>query len=402
VTSVQTQLKDIAGTFELKRTLLQTALDGLQKVARTEKTVGYNADLSIAIAHQRMGKILEYLGRPKEAREEYQKFHQVIAAVSGPTPSVSAKGNLAISLTTLGNISLLLGDREKAREYYSQAHDLRKEVSVMNPGDIRSQRRLATSLVKLGDAGDHEEAETYYYEALRLRKEFAENTPDTDRPNRLRDVWLVHNKIGDLLLWQNRQSDELLERAENHYREAFDIARELHHLNKISPRGRQDFAVSKVNIGNLMLRRGNRPESIRVYEDALQLLEPVATNDPENIDVQGSYVLLLARCRRLQKVETKIENLRAMAPQVYRNLYNVACCYSLCAAAVDEGERKREFIRQALDALDQAIRNGLQDASYIQNDSDFDAIRSEERYKKLLLAAGISRADKTRSAQKQK
>jgi hypothetical protein len=77
------------------------------------------------------------------------------------------------------------------------------------------------------------------------------------------------------------------------------------------------------------------------------------------------------------------------------NLYNVACCYALCVAAVidgrttellasDEQAAQQAYGDQAIASLRQAAARGLKGTVSISSDPDLDAIRGHVEYSKLL------------------
>ncbi|MBC7949870.1 MAG: tetratricopeptide repeat protein [Chitinophagaceae bacterium] len=66
------------------------------------------------------------------------------------------------------------------------------------------------------------------------------------------------------------------------------------------------------------------------------------------------------------------EKALAMGPRSF-DFYNLACAY----ARVNEKTK-------ALEALEQSVRNGFGTKQIIEGDADFDTLRSEERYKRLL------------------
>ena len=56
--------------------------------------------------------------------------------------------------------------------------------------------------------------------------------------------------------------------------------------------------------------------------------------EPENIDLMGNFAIALAYAGDHEEAAMKGGELRDLAPENQANLYNVACCYALCARAV--------------------------------------------------------------------
>jgi hypothetical protein len=63
----------------------------------------------------------------------------------------------------------------------------------------------------------------------------------------------------------------------------------------------------------------------------------------------------------------------ALAPQEAGLLYNAACVY----ATTGKHDRAIEYLERAVDA-------GYSHKSWLENDSDFDSIREDERFKAVL------------------
>ena len=59
--------------------------------------------------------------------------------------------------------------------------------------------------------------------------------------------------------------------------------------------------------------------------------------------------------------------------QRQRPLYNLACAYAL------KGDTDR-----AIETLGQAVEAGFRNRSWIENDRDFDGVRKDERFQKIL------------------
>jgi tetratricopeptide (TPR) repeat protein len=385
VSRVQNQLRETPDTQQLKQDLLRTGLDGLRKVAASAKGAR-RADAMMAEAYQRMGDIFQNLAQHKEAREQYEQSHAIRLELA-KTGTAAAHSNLALSFTKLGDISLLEGDRKLAHQHYSEALRLREALAT-NAQDTAAQINLATSFIKVGGVSEPEEERKYYGRALTIRQSIAASTTGSTRPNRERDVWITFNKLAELSLQLKEVSA-----ASEYYDQALAQAVKIQGLVPTSTRAKSDLAVSYMRAGAVRARLGESDAAKSDFAQALDLLQPLAGDDPRNLDLQTNLALALARHGDHAQAAEKAETVRSLAPQNYLNLYNVACCYSLAASAVAEGRPEltadettahKRYADQAIAALRQAADRGLKGTEGVDSDPDLEAIRSHPEYPQLL------------------
>jgi hypothetical protein len=74
-------------------------------------------------------------------------------------------------------------------------------------------------------------------------------------------------------------------------------------------------------------------------------------------------------------------------PSTAASIYNMACCHALMVPKSGDGARHADL---AMGWLKRAVAAGFRDLAAIQKDSDLDALRGREDFKKLLaeLEAG--------------
>jgi tetratricopeptide (TPR) repeat protein len=104
--------------------------------------------------------------------------------------------------------------------------------------------------------------------------------------------------------------------------------------------------------------------------------------------------VLAGRGQHVQ-AETAADKLLALDPRNTGYLYDAACAYALCAAAVGHGksanqltpeeaaDRKR-YAGRAVETLSALFRLGFKETANIEIDPDFAAIRQEENYRTLM------------------
>lgn len=384
------RLRDEPATYAIKQELLATALDGLQALTIVGEEDVARADTTLATVHQRMGQILLSLGRPEEARNEYQKMHDIVHSATAAKPnSVGALKNRSTTSNMLGDVSLMLGEKETAAKHYGESVALRETLVNVDPASVRYQRDLATSYAKLGNVSEPAGAERYYHLALEIRRKLAEAADGAARNVRLRDVWNVQNKLAELSLSQGSPQS-----AVTQFRENLTLAETLLENDPEDFSTQHDLALSHLNLGRSLIAAGDTSAAIESYQTALQWYRPLAEKDPESIQLQTEFVLILARVGNHEEAARNAALLQDLAPTNFRNLYNVACCYALCALAVSDGTPEenpppasddwKRYADLAVDTLKGAIDNGLEDTAYLEIDPDLAAIRKHQGYQALL------------------
>jgi hypothetical protein len=124
-------------------------------------------------------------------------------------------------------------------------------------------------------------------------------------------------------------------------------------------------------------------------------VRPLAREDPDNLSVQASLALLLARSGAHAEAAPLAVSLLRMAPRYANNLYNVGCCFSLCTAAVEGGKpaqaltaqqaaQRDRYAKSALAALEEAVKQGFCNRTLLRTDPDLDAVRDRPAFAALL------------------
>ena len=382
LTSVR-QIKDTPGTQQLRQQFAREALEKLQRIApgldRTATT-----DLNKAEAHRFVGVIYLELGRVKEARPHFEQCRTILTRLAAEGDGdPAARRNLTVAYHVLGDFYLLTGDRPAARELYQEARRHRQALFMADRTSASTKVDLATSLVKLGNASAPDEARRFYAEALKLRTELAADHPT---PALRRDVWVVCNHLGDLCL---RQKDPAA--AQDWYRQGLKWAEEF--VAK-APRAGNNLAVaiSHEKLGTACRLRGEKEPARQHFKTGLELLGPLAKDDGENLSVQAAYVLLLARSGQHAEASTKAIDVLKLAPEYANNLYNVSCCYALCAAALTPGQpneqaRRQDYTKAAIKLLTAALDKGFSNVTLLRTDPDLDPVRGEPGFVELLRKA---------------
>jgi tetratricopeptide (TPR) repeat protein len=301
-----------------------------------------------------------------------------------------------VAESALGDCSLLTGDRAAAAGHYQKALKIRRE---MLDGNDLARVDLATALVKAGNASEPDQAQEYYSEALKLRQELEQEAVSTqaqDLPARRRDVWIVHNMLGDLSLRQRKTAAAL-----EHYNRGLALAEKLRDQNPKSPTARQTLAVSYEKLGSAHAQGGGIEAARDFFSQARDLYRPLVNEDPENLALQASLAILLARSGAHEEAIKQASVTNKLAPTYANNVYNVGCCLALCVPAVAPGkaddlltpaerDQRKRYADSAVKMLDRAVTLGFNNLNLMRTDPDLDPVRGHPGFEAVLkkLSAG--------------
>ena len=205
IDEVQKQIGDSPGTQPLKLKLLETALDGLDKVAKSDEDLRLLGQ-SMAAAYMRIGQLFQQMGQSEKAFAQFQKCHEIVKALADKDPDGPvAQANLAATLTMLGEMSLeLRRDIQTSLDYYQQALALRQAIAARPPDEkldpVKVRQDLAESHTRVGVThlrlGEPDRATGYFRDALAIRDELVAR----DATNLLLqlDVARSHTALGEV------------------------------------------------------------------------------------------------------------------------------------------------------------------------------------------------------------
>jgi tetratricopeptide (TPR) repeat protein len=448
IDEAQKETGDNPGMQALKGKLLETALGGLDKVAKTDEDSRLLGQ-STAGAYLRIGQLYQQMGQSDKALAQFQKCHEIVSALAAKDPnSIVGQANLAATYTAMGELVVERGDILASLGYYQKALDIRnKLLSRPLAADPDPSRRLdpveakvtlAESYTRVGvtylKLWEPKKAGEYFSQAQALRQELVSAAP-TDTPARVErarslqlDLARSHNALAEVRF---RARDWAA--AEENFQQALAICDRVARANPQKPLYKWDLTNTLGNFGVFDVRTGRLDEARQHYARYLTLTQELADLDPKNALFQRYLGLAnyrsatlatrlndadtARRCNekcwlireRLAAVEAKSERRRielmlilprcgqharaAGEAAKLRNsksidrevLVEVAQCYAQCAAAVpDNPELSRQYRENAHEALTQAVAQGFKDLVILETEPDLDALRDQPTFQALL------------------
>jgi serine/threonine-protein kinase len=442
-TRVEDKLRDKEGMSDLRQELLQTAVDGLQKLSRSAEASTV-ADRSMGVALQRMGDTYEQLGRTEETIRLYEQSLKVFDRLAAQEPDNDwLPWNSAISFDKLGSLSHeFRGDAAAGRDYYDRSLRLREAlaVTVRTPAISPGQRHLAliVSYIKLANLalqlGDPPAARGFARQALResealpavgvagpaaasflatsgyflgraethlgsvdaareqlqrslgLRRQAVKAEPTSASAKRA--LGAILDALGDLEI-ERGDAAAALER----YGQAHDLYTALARKEQGNMEDLWYLAHSHYHLGTARQLGGDSAGAVRAFAESLKLRQTLAEKDPRNMQRQTELMLARARCGQHIEAARAAAGLRVRGGKHAGVLFSVACAYAQCIPAVaphkgalSAADRalQGQYVEAAVGALRQAIGLGYKDRQALHGEPDLAPLRELTTYQSLI------------------
>ena len=434
VTSTDEKLAPIAGTGTLRRELLESAMQNLDKISRTAATSNW-ADRTTGVALQRMGAFYDQMGMTKQETEALERSVQIFDRLMGEDPNQDwTKFDAAISYDTLGEIGREAEpDPSKIYRYYELSRQLRQQLVETRhqeqPSRMQRVRGLAISYVKLSALALelHDPDKALQYAQLAINAGLPLTQMTGSELNDSRDVISQANRLlgrARLLLGQEALAREAFSHSELLQREAVQS-------NSLDAYAKQELARTNLAIGNMELELGNIAASFDQYHKAESIFTELTAKDKTNdeakwylantqyalgnalqasgrhdeakayflqclstrdrlflmtpTNVQRRIELMLVNAQ-LGKTQDALESARLVeqyAPGNPGKLFPAACVYSLSARATNVRAKQKAYVDEAIRLLRMAIASGFRDRWALQHDPELESVRSDSAYKLL-------------------
>jgi serine/threonine-protein kinase len=436
IDKVQTQLDEAPRTQQIKRDLLETAMEGLKAVAK-EAERSTSIEATMLGAHMQMGGMFRQLGDTEDAMHEYEKSLDIARRRAAANPDNDAsQANLAAVLSQVGDMRQELErDVDAAQACYRESLAICETLSAKPPSAVGTQsptklldrlaeanKNVALTLLKQGNPG---ESLPLLEKVVTLRQELVAMAPDVQAfqqtlaqaYNILGEVCFLNGDTKAALTHYDEciaQREKILANDPGDIQATFELAescgnygdvlirlgdnggarrqfeRALERFNGLMALDDQNilFKVmagsSAYRMGVLARRAGDMAEADRHFAEALELREAIVALDPKNDARRMELMLALARTGADSRAIEIAEEVRAGSkdPEL---LCEVARCYAQCAAALRASDvpRAEAYADRAIAALAEAIDEGYSDRVAFDTDPDLDPIRDLPGYRAL-------------------
>jgi tetratricopeptide (TPR) repeat protein len=305
VDRIHARLKGSPNQQELRKDLLNEALEGLQEVDRAADTA--EADHATIRALVELGDIFRDIevGGLAEARKLYERAKELARGLAGADPrSAQAQSDLSLALTRVGDVLLRQGETKAALDSYKEGLGISRQLAEADRGSALAQRELAVALIKLGDVqlqqGETKAALDSYQESLGVFRQLAA----ADRRSTLarRDLALCLERVGDVQLRQGKTKETL-----DTYQESLGIRRELAEADRNLPQAQRDLSLALERVGDVQLRQGGPKAALTFYQESLGVRRKLARADRHSALAQRDLAVALNKLGgvQLEQEDTK-------------------------------------------------------------------------------------------------
>jgi len=204
-----------------------------------------------------------------EAKMAYDEM-QSIAARLMDNGDVRYRRDLATSFDKLGNVAKAKGQMSEAREHYEKSLTIREQIAKEDESNS-SCRELAVSYDELGSLamtmGKRIEAKRYYEKGLSIRERLAENMQTVEALN---DLAVSYCNLGDA-----QKSWGILGEAQMYYQKALDIDMKLAEETG-TEQSRRNLALTYYKMGKVMMARQIWSYTREYYEKGFAISKKLA------------------------------------------------------------------------------------------------------------------------------
>ena len=283
IKKVQNQLRRDPGMAPLKRDILQTAMDGLKRVANRAGMEG-KMRKSMEDAYFRMGELATEFGESAEAFGYFERRHAMTKDDLAAEPSNARfKERLAMACLNLGQFyTEVRPDLKKSLEYYQECFKLRQEVAEVPDSEIRRQNeelKPDERLQRLGinlnlSEGYTRVGLTYYF-----MEEAAQGEASLISSLALREAILSQLQVSEVCwsLIPNPMAPQALLAI---------VAREQQQIEGISEQ-RQNLARNYHLIAEIYFKMRNLQKTLDYYAKCAAVREAELTANPKDFRLEG-------------------------------------------------------------------------------------------------------------------
>lgn len=306
-------LENVEGAAEVRTQLLKTAVEGLNKVAKTLET-RIEADRALIAAHNDIGKIYMFVGNLEKVNSSEQALHHFQQAralgeqMLKETPADSSlHRDVSVSLELMGDILIPMGRLDEADKAYSQSLAISEQRLMQTPNDIKCMQDAGFGYEKVADGlltrGEIAKARPYLERCIGLYQKIVDLDPKN--ASYRRDLIVGQSKFGNVL-----RNEERYDEAAMLFRSCVDGCKALENIPDSGAQLR-DRAVNLNKLGAVLLLQNNASEARRVFGESLEISRAAFQVDPRSVTSRHDLTIVLKRIADASVAGGDPENARA-------------------------------------------------------------------------------------------
>jgi serine/threonine protein kinase/tetratricopeptide (TPR) repeat protein len=436
------------GMEKFRKDLLQNAKEFYERFIR-EQSDAPAARHDLGLAHVRLAKIQQVLGDYREAETALEKAIALLSALSGEQPDVADyQRDLAVGYAAIGDIYRETSRFDKAEAAYQQALAIREKLAAAHPDTAAYHSALANTYFGLGlihrQADRMEKATASFEQAQALQTRLVQEHPREaeyqialaktqtslgfeysrldltskaeavlkealgvherllrdypDVPDYQENLGLTRSTLGKVHHDAGQDAQ-----AEVDFRQALEIYQKLAREHPDVPLHAARVGTCYNQLGVAEAMQGNLDAALASFDKAIEALERFLERQPRSPEQRThlrnariTRACVLATRGDYARAVQEAEAIAAKEELNSSNLYNMVCLYSRCAAAAGKDAKlppterimlREQYAVRAIEYFRQSVAKGIHNLSIIKTDSDLDALREREDFKKLVAEA---------------
>ncbi len=277
---VQERLAPTPATRSLRRSLLDTAIRGLDEIGRS--TADASPNLSQAVAYQKLGDIYRVIGQTLAARDHYGRSLRIAGELlDAERHSPAIMEVLYQAHMGLGQIDIGAEAYDHAKRGFHRAVNMAESVVAAKPGEDGPRRDLIEAYFQLG------RAYSFAHEYPAAEHWFQKMHDEAQR-------WIAQDpaqaQAHDLLASALRKLADLRKFARNFaearrvYGQAIEIGRKLIKAEPGNEPFTSHLAIALDDLAGVEKTEGQTDLARSLYGQAEQLFARLAAADPENLE----------------------------------------------------------------------------------------------------------------------
>ncbi|HWY50977.1 MAG TPA: protein kinase [Chthoniobacterales bacterium] len=291
-------IENLPGSTAARGLLVKRALEYLDSLAQeTENDPSLQRELSSA--YVKVGNVQgnpnnANLGDTAGALQSYRQAQKIADQILSGNPMDSeARRSVAVIQEKMSDVQAVVGNLTAAVNSAYKSLVIFKSLAEVDPKNLRAQRSLGISYIKVGDvlgnsnfpnAGDEAGAMANYQASLAVWQAL-----DKANPNNA-DIrsWLglIHERIGAILEQQGK-----IDTALESYHESQTIREALAKESPQNTDAVRNAAIANEKMGNVMTELKNLDAAFENRSRSLQIFKQLADADPKNAQAQQSLAI---------------------------------------------------------------------------------------------------------------
>ena len=286
VYGVQEKLAQTPATRVVRRDLLDTAIAGLEQISRS--TAGSPADLSQAVAHQKLGDMYRIIGRFTDASGHFAKSRKLAEDLLALDP-----GNIAIADVLyqtrmgLGLLNIATQHYALAKPEFESAVTIAAVIAAADPRDDAGRRGLIEAYLQIGRAHsflqEFAPAEMWFRKMQDLAAAWVAEEPGNHHARDLLASSL--RKLADIKKFSKDYAG-----AQQDYLSAITIGRELLNVEPLNFDFKSHLSIALDDLAGVVRDQRDFDSARRIFREAEETFAALVEADPDHLHSRTALI----------------------------------------------------------------------------------------------------------------